>query len=88
MKYIDRLNQKGSEQEQQEENQLNAEDALNSLSDSKTKTKRKISALKRELKFLKSAVPFDASAIIDKQLEMESFEQGLERLLTLEKELF
>jgi hypothetical protein len=52
------------------------------------KTKQLIAAARKDLAGLKDSYPLNPQAIIDKQIDLEGLEDGLERLISLQKELF
>lgn len=52
------------------------------------KTEQLISEGEARLKLAKQTYPFDSAHIIDSQLELEAYQEGLKRLKELEKELF
>ena len=51
-------------------------------------TEQLISEGEAKLKLAKQTFPFDSEKIIDSQLELEAYQEGLKRLKKLEKELF
>jgi hypothetical protein len=51
-------------------------------------TKKSLGTSKKRLADEKGAYPFNASKVIELQLEVEGLEDGLKRLEKLEKELF
>lgn len=52
------------------------------------KTEQLISEGEAKLKLAKQTYPFDSERIIDSQLELEAYQEGLKRLKELETELF
>lgn len=52
------------------------------------KTEQLISEGEAKLKLAKQTYPFDSKHIIDCQLELEAYQEGLKRLKELETELF
>ena len=52
------------------------------------KTEQLISEGEVKLKLAKQTYPFDSGRIIDSQLELEAYQEGLKRLKELETELF
>ena len=52
------------------------------------KTEQLISEGEIKLKLAKQTYPFDSERIIDSQLELEAYQEGLKRLKELETELF
>ncbi len=52
------------------------------------KTEQLISEGEVKLKLAKQTYPFDSERIIDSQLELEAYQEGLKRLKELETELF
>ena len=52
------------------------------------KTEQLISEGEAKLKLAKQTYPFDSGRIIDSQLELEAYQEGLKRLKELETELF
>lgn len=51
-------------------------------------TKKQIATCKRELTQSKSAFPFSPKSVLEKQVELEGYEKGLEYLLKINEELF
>lgn len=51
-------------------------------------TKKQIATCGRELTNAKSAFPFSPKAVLEKQVELEGYEKGLEYLLKINEELF
>ena len=52
------------------------------------KTEQLISEVEAKLKLAKQTYPFNSERIIDSQLELEAYQEGLKRLKELETELF
>ena len=52
------------------------------------KTEQLISEGEAKLKLAKQTYPFESDRILDAQLELEAFQEGLKRLKELETELF
>ena len=52
------------------------------------KTEQLISEGEAKLKLAKQTYPFNSERIIDSQLELEAYQEGLKRLKELETELF
>ena len=52
------------------------------------KTEQLVSEGEAKLKSAKQTYPFDSAWIIDSQLELEAYQEGLKRLKELETELF
>ena len=52
------------------------------------KTEQSISEIGAKLKLAKQTYPFNSERIIDSQLELEAYQEGLKRLKELETELF
>lgn len=52
------------------------------------KTEQLISECEAKLKLAKQTYPFNSNSIIDTQLELEAYQEGLKRLKELETELF
>ena len=52
------------------------------------KTEQLISEGEAKLKLAKQTYPFNSERIIDSQLELEAYQEGLQRLKELETELF
>lgn len=51
-------------------------------------TKKQIATCKRDLGKAKCAFPFSPKAVLEKQVELEGYEKGLEYLLKINEELF
>lgn len=51
-------------------------------------TKKQIASCKREVEAAKGSIPFSPKKVIEKQVELEGYEKGLEMLVSLSTELF
>lgn len=86
-KYLDRI-QQSKEAKDAQQSQFQAEEAEQSLASDILATKRSIVAAKQDVMMMKGRYPLDAKGIIDKQLVVEGYEEGLKRLEALKAELF
>jgi hypothetical protein len=87
---IDYKNQKliSTEEINTQQVEFNVRQAKLQLQADILKTEQLISEGEAKLKLAKQTYPFDSEHIIDSQLELEAYQEGLKRLKGLEKELF
>ena len=81
------LKQSQAEKDTQEI-QFQVEEVHQQLQSDILATKRELAKANRELFKAKSSYPFNAQKVIDAQMNIESFENGLQRLEALVEELF
>ncbi len=87
VKYIDLL-KRSDEEVQSEQVGFQAEEAQQQLDADILATKKALSTAKRELDTAESAFPYNTSTIIDAQIAIEGYEDGLKRLKTLKSARF
>lgn len=87
---IDYKNQKliSTEEINNQQVEFNVRQAKLQLQADILKTEQLISEGEAKLKLAKQTYPFDSERIIDSQLELEAYQEGLKRLKELETELF
>jgi hypothetical protein len=87
---IDYKNQKmiSTEQLNNQQVEFNVRQAKLQLQADILKTEQLVSEGEAKLKLAKQTYPFDSERIIDSQLELEAYQEGLKRLKELETELF
>lgn len=87
---IDYKNQKliSTEEINNQQVKFNVRQAKLQLQADILKTEQLISEGEAKLKLAKQTYPFDSARIIDSQLELEAYQEGLKRLKELETELF
>lgn len=87
---IDYKNQKliSTEEINNQQVEFNVRQAKLQLQADILKTEQLISEEEAKLKLAKQTYPFDSERIIDSQLELEAYQEGLKRLKKLETELF
>lgn len=87
---IDYKNQKmiSTEQLNNQQVEFNVRQAKLQLQADILKTEQLISEGEAKLKLAKQTYPFNSEHIIDSQLELEAYQEGLKRLKELETELF
>ena len=87
---IDYKNQKmiSTEQLNNQQVEFNVRQAKLQLQADILKTEQLISEGEAKLKLAKQTYPFNSERIIDSQLELEAYQEGLKRLKELETELF
>ena len=87
---IDYKNQKliSTEELNNQQVKFNVRQAKLQLQADILKTEQLISEGEAKLKLAKQTYPFDSERIIDSQLELEAYQEGLKRLKELETELF
>lgn len=85
--YLERL-QQSQEEKTSSEALLRAEEAESQLQLDRIATKRSLAKAHNELEILCGAYPFDTNKVLQKQLEIEGYENGLELIDELEEKLF
>ena len=87
---IDYKNQKliSTEELNTQQVEFNVRQAKLQLQADILKTEQLISEVEAKLKLAKQTYPFESDRIIDSQLELEAYQEGLKRLKELETELF
>lgn len=87
---IDYKNQKmiSTEQLNNQQVEFNVRQAKLQLQADILKTEQLISEGEAKLKLAKQTYPFDSERIIESQLNLEAYQEGLKRLKELETELF
>jgi len=79
---------KSEKSKEQEQVGFMVEEQEQLLAGTVLKTKQLIAAARKDLAGLKDSYPLNPQDIIDKQIDLEGLEDGLERLISLQKELF
>jgi len=87
LKYKELLLQ-SQEEKDQKDVQFQVEQAELQLQSDILATKQSLAEAKGNLDTAKCACPFDATEVINYQVEVEALEDGLKRLTTLKEELF
>lgn len=86
-KYMDLLN-KTSEQFDQEQKELWAEESLMNIKGDILSTKKEITVARRDLEKLKSAKPIDPKEVVKASQKLKALQNGVQALEDLQKELF